>query len=273
LKENAGGKALPPSSNPFNNQSIEPGKIAGSGGAVGAGTAARNAPASSPIVGAQQGAQPSSPVPNANPGGTTAVNPTPVPVVPAPTIVFNAAQQTIQKGQAAQLNWLTQNATDIQIDGRSVNPAGSMQVTPQQSTTYTLTAKGPGGAVTQSLHVDVEALPTPSINPDQAAIQTALNQYRQAYESESLEDMKRVWPRMSKAEEKNMKGAFDYFNAIRLSLNCPEESIKIQGGAATANCQETFTYTLKGKKQPLQSAKGTFILKKEGESWIIDDVR
>ncbi len=273
LKQNAERKALPPGSNPSNNQLTEPGKIAGSGNATGVGATATNAAAPSPIAGAQQGAQPGSPVPNANPGGTTAVNPAPVPVAPAPMIAFNAAQQTIQKGQAAQLNWLTQNATDVRIDGGSVNPSGSMQVTPQQSTTYTLTAKGPGGAVTQSLHVDVQAPPTPSINSDQAAIQTALNQYRQGYESESLEDMKRVWPRMSKTEEKNMKGVFDYFNAIRLSLNCPEESIKVQGGAATANCQETFTYTLKGKKQPLQSAKGVFTLKKQGESWIIDDVR
>jgi len=273
LNENAGNNSLPSSSNPTYNQSTEPGKIAGSGSETGDGVPARNAAGPATIVGPQHGAKPGSPVSRTNPAGTTAVNPTPVPVVPAPTIGFNVSQQTIQKGQAAQLNWLTQNATDIRIDGGSVNPSGSMQVAPQQSTTYTLTAKGPGGTVTQSLHVDVQAPSAPSISPDQAAIQSALNQYRQAYESESLDDMRRVWPRMSKTEEKNMKGAFDYFNAIRLSLSCPEESIKVQGGSATVNCQETFTYSLKGKKQPLQSAKGAFILKKQGESWMIDDVR
>ena len=53
---------------------------------------------------------------------------------------------TIQQGQPATLSWQTSNATDVSIDGiGAVQPTGSQQVTPTDSTTYHLTAKGPGG--------------------------------------------------------------------------------------------------------------------------------
>jgi tetratricopeptide (TPR) repeat protein len=220
----------------------------------------------------QQAPNPASSAPNAIPTGAPAVHVvTPPPAVP--TISFSSPMQTIQRGQEAELDWRTQNATDVRIDGSSVNADGSMQVTPQQSTTYTLTAQGPGGEVTQSLHLDVESPPAPPVNPELASVKAALNLYRQAYESESIDDMQHVWPQMSKAEKKNMMDTFDLFNAIHLSLNCPDQSIKIQGDSATASCQETATNTVKGKKRPALSSKATFTLKKLGGSWSILEVQ
>jgi peptidoglycan-associated lipoprotein len=53
---------------------------------------------------------------------------------------------TIQAGQSATLSWQTSNATDVSIDGiGAVQPSGSQQVNPTDSTTYHLTAKGSGG--------------------------------------------------------------------------------------------------------------------------------
>ena len=46
-----------------------------------------------------------------------------------------------KKGESTTLTWETTNATDVQIDGVGpVNPTGSRQVTPTDSTTYRLVA-------------------------------------------------------------------------------------------------------------------------------------
>jgi peptidoglycan-associated lipoprotein len=72
--------------------------------------------------------------------------PPPPPPAPAPTASVSVSPDTIQQGQSATLSWQTSNATDVSIDGvGAVQPSGSQQVTPTDSTTYHLTAKGPGG--------------------------------------------------------------------------------------------------------------------------------
>ena len=61
---------------------------------------------------------------------------------------FQAAPASISKGRAATLSWSVQNAAEVSIDhgvGRQ-SVAGSASVSPEESTTYTLTAKGPSGA-------------------------------------------------------------------------------------------------------------------------------
>lgn len=71
----------------------------------------------------------------------------PAPPAPAaPTATLAANPDVIQQGQSTQLTWQTSNADTITIDGLGTLPAsGSRTVTPTSSTTYTLTAKGPGG--------------------------------------------------------------------------------------------------------------------------------
>jgi hypothetical protein len=69
------------------------------------------------------------------------------PPPPAPEISLRADPGTIEKGQAATLIWTSQNATtlDLEPGGGHVAAAGSTSVSPPDSTTYTLTATGPGG--------------------------------------------------------------------------------------------------------------------------------
>jgi peptidoglycan-associated lipoprotein len=71
---------------------------------------------------------------------------------------------TIQAGQSASLTWQTSNATDVSIDGiGAVQPNGSQSVSPSESTTYHLTAKGSGGTqeATARLTVTPAAAPPP----------------------------------------------------------------------------------------------------------------
>ena len=71
---------------------------------------------------------------------------------------------TVQAGQSASLTWQTSDATDVSIDGiGAVQPNGSQSVSPTESTTYHLTAKGSGGTqeATARLTVTPASAPPP----------------------------------------------------------------------------------------------------------------
>ncbi len=88
--------------------------------------------------------------------------PPPPPPPAAPTASLTASPETIDKGQSSTLTWQTTNATDVSIDGiGAVQPSGTQQVNPSDSTTYTLTAKGAGGTQTATARVTVNAPPPP----------------------------------------------------------------------------------------------------------------
>ena len=67
-------------------------------------------------------------------------------------------------GETYELSWMTNHATRVTIDnGVSASARnGSVTVMPSRTTTYTLTAIGLGGAVTETVTADV--VPRPSIN-------------------------------------------------------------------------------------------------------------
>jgi peptidoglycan-associated lipoprotein len=86
----------------------------------------------------------------------------PPPAVPsAPTGSLTAEPSTIQSGQSATLTWTSENATDLELEPSlgKVQPQGSTTVSPQQSTTYTLTLKGPGGENSYEARVTVAGVP------------------------------------------------------------------------------------------------------------------
>jgi peptidoglycan-associated lipoprotein len=89
--------------------------------------------------------------------------PPPPPPPPQPTASLTVNPGTIDKGQSATLTWQTSNANDVSIDNGigAVQPNGSQQVSPSDSTTYTLTAKGDGGTQTATARVTVNAPPPP----------------------------------------------------------------------------------------------------------------
>src|SRR5258706_14247727 len=84
--------------------------------------------------------------------------PPPPPAPLAPTASLSANPDTVEKGQSATLTWQTPNAPDDSIDGIGpVDTNGSKAVTPADSTTYRLTAKGSGGTQDATARVTVNA--------------------------------------------------------------------------------------------------------------------
>lgn len=92
--------------------------------------------------------------------------PPPAPAAPParPTANLEASPATIQRGQSATLTWSSTNATTLSISPGigNVSAEGSQQVNPTDSTTYTLTATGPGGTADANAHITVSAPPPPA---------------------------------------------------------------------------------------------------------------
>jgi len=84
--------------------------------------------------------------------------PPPAPTAPtAPTATLRAAPSVIEEGQSSTLSWNSSNATELRLEPvvGPVGPQGSTTITPERSTTYTLTAKGPGGSAEASARITV----------------------------------------------------------------------------------------------------------------------
>ena len=88
--------------------------------------------------------------------------PPPGPITP-PQIDFVSSKYRIIYGENVELYWAVYNADEIFIDNSIgiISPFGSTTVSPSQLTTYTLTAKGPGGVSSESLTISVQYRPTP----------------------------------------------------------------------------------------------------------------
>jgi len=86
--------------------------------------------------------------------------PPPPPPATAPTASLSANPNTVDAGQPTTLTWQTTGATDVTIDGIGpVDQSGSRQVTPTDSITYHLIAKGPGGSQDATARVTVNTGP------------------------------------------------------------------------------------------------------------------
>jgi len=91
------------------------------------------------------------------------LGPAPVAPSPAPTASITADPLAIDVGQSVVLNWRTQNATSVTIDGiGEVNTNGTQTVSPSTSTNFHLTAKGDGGTTEADVRVTVRVPVAPT---------------------------------------------------------------------------------------------------------------
>ncbi len=94
----------------------------------------------------------------------TAKTPEAAPLPPSrPTVSLTADPTTINKGETVTLHWSSTNATQLTIapEVGAVAPEGSTKVSPADSTTYSITASGPGGSADSTIRVTVNAPPPP----------------------------------------------------------------------------------------------------------------
>jgi peptidoglycan-associated lipoprotein len=84
----------------------------------------------------------------------------------SPTVSITAEPSSIERGQSATLRWTSTDATEASInnDIGTVPTSGSRQVSPSNTTSYTITVKGPGGTASATTTVEVRA-PAPPPPP------------------------------------------------------------------------------------------------------------
>ena len=88
----------------------------------------------------------------------------------APTATITADPGAIDLGQSVVLNWRSQNASAVSIDGiGDVNLNGTQTVSPSNSTNFHLVAKGDGGIAEANVRVTVRVPVAPTAPPTAAA--------------------------------------------------------------------------------------------------------
>src|SRR5216683_4137692 len=103
--------------------------------------------------------------------------PPPPPAAARPTVTLQASPASINKGDSATLSWNSTDATQLTIapEVGAVTAQGSTKVTPSDSTTYTITASGPGGSADQSVRVTVAQPPPPPVEQPKESIESLFN--------------------------------------------------------------------------------------------------
>jgi peptidoglycan-associated lipoprotein len=145
--------------------------------------------------------------------------PPPPPPPPTPTASISVSPDTIQPGQSATLSWQTSNATDVSIDGiGAVQPSGSQSVSPTDSTTYHLTAKGSGGTQDATTRLTVTQAPPP---PQE----TAASLTEQDLFARNIKDV--------------------YFEYDKSTIR-PDQQASIQADAQFLNQHSGITFTIEG---------------------------
>lgn len=107
-------------------------------------------------------------------GGCKKKTPVTAPTTPAtppkaeitkPSANFSSSPSSIEKGESSTLTWSTTGATNVTIEPGigDVSTGGNRSVSPNATTTYTLTAKGEGGITTATAEVSVNTPPPPQV--------------------------------------------------------------------------------------------------------------
>ena len=83
---------------------------------------------------------------------------------PAPIAQLTATPTVISAGDQVQLSWHTTDASSVSIDGLGDVPSSGVKtVTPTESTTYHLVARGEGGSADATARVTVNAPPAVAV--------------------------------------------------------------------------------------------------------------
>ena len=127
----------------------------------------------------------------------------------SPSVALSASPPSAQAGQPVTLTWSSTNATSLTLEP-SVGPVtaaqGSATVRPSQSTTYTVTATGPGGSARASTQVTITSAPSPAAVREPSQEQISSDQREMRGLDEQIQEIKsdslRMAAELTQLEEK-----------------------------------------------------------------------
>ena len=134
------------------------------------------------LVAFASGCKKKAPPPPPPPPPPKAVEAPPPPAAPD-IALFVAEPSSIDRGQSSTLRWEVTNANQISIDNGvgTVQATGTRSVYPTETTTYKLTANGPGGTLSKTATVTVNAPPPPPPPAPKVGISERINGLQDAY--------------------------------------------------------------------------------------------
>jgi tRNA A-37 threonylcarbamoyl transferase component Bud32 len=199
---------------------------------------------------------------------------------PKPVIsFFSLSAASIQQGQSAQLNWQTDHADEVTIDGGRVEKSGSKQVEPNGRTTYALLAKGPGGTDSRQVTIDVVPPAAPATTaPTTTAPKTTasseakqcIDRFKDAFERKSTDELIKVWPSLA-GNTKAKTGYEAFFKSAQkvvLQDQCVEPP-SVSEDTVHYQCTETVTYTSGGRTHNYHKQAIEFVCRKTATSWVV----
>jgi len=98
-------------------------------------------------------------------------------------VTLQASPTSINKGDSSTLSWNSTDATELTIEPEvgAVTAQGSTKVSPSESSTYKITASGPGGSASATATVTVNAPPPPRPPAQPSLDELFLKEVRDAY--------------------------------------------------------------------------------------------
>lgn len=96
--------------------------------------------------------------------------------------------------------------------------------------------------------------------------------FKEAYEGMVLEELKSVWPSLTKNQFNLISNSFKGLKSLRLTDECAG-SPNIAGNDAEWSCEETVSYVVGTKRDFLKPSRITFHLRKINGKWYVDSRR
>ncbi|MGA8365975.1 MAG: OmpA family protein [Candidatus Acidiferrales bacterium] len=165
-----------------------------------------------------------------------------VAVAPVKINKFAVDNANINCGQSTNLSWDTSDAVDTTIDNGvgAVSSPGSQAVSPHATTTYTMTASGPGGVVTSPAAVNVNTAITASLTANPTEVH-----YVKLGDKVITQDTSLLTWQTSNADSVTIDpiGKVDLSGSQTVQAE-PADTSEVPAGQPARTVDETKTYTL-----------------------------
>ena len=167
--------------------------------------------------------------------------------------LFAADPTTIDRGSSTTLRWSVKNATDVSITPSvgAVNEHGAREISPSDDTTYTLTARGPGGSAdaTTSISVRVHSASNMPDAATKARIEDLLKRIQDAYFDYNKHILRSDAQAALQADAKTLADILRQYPDYKLTVegNCDErgsEEYNLALGDARAKAAREYLVSL-----------------------------
>jgi hypothetical protein len=102
-------------------------------------------------------------------------------------------------------------------------------------------------------------------------VDAAIERYRLAFEHRSMDELRRVWPTLTRQEQTSFQDFFRNARAVSMSLR-PQGDPEIAGDTATVKLVRSIQMTSERGREPAQENPVVIRLKRSGQEMLIESV-